>query len=424
MLVASSTNNNTDSTAMTSTLLPTSTSHSKYTPTHDFQSMLTTPVTTQSTHSTASECPPPLDPSRNHDPSTSAVGTADSLPPTYASLPQTTKLEEEPNPFEQSFSSSRVTSKDTLRPVLPPLASIDSPTRGLSFRKDELIWDSLRTGPLSPSMLTGPADDKRPPPTPIKGTTSGSSFLSSSSSSSSSSTISSSSSPLSQHSATPQKSSSLTKSDPSVNRAHDSSPTTTSGGLGNIVSYPTEDTTSSPPPSSPSNAPTWSFVKRADSAPEAGFIQQQRPTFKRRAQSTNTDHEDEKRKNFLERNRLAAYKCRQRKKQWMQDLQARVEFLTTDNEQLQMQTTALREQLIDLKTMLLEHKSCPVNTQAVIEAVNRPIPGMIPRSQYRASITPSNSRYSPYPSRSPTTAAGGAITGSNHRPYHPHTHSL
>ena len=104
----------------------------------------------------------------------------------------------------------------------------------------------------------------------------------------------------------------------------------------------------------------------------------------------------------------------------MQDLQARVEFLTTDNEQLQMQTTALREQLIDLKTMLLEHKSCPVNTQAVIEAVNRPIPGMIPRSAYRATVTPSNSRYSPYPSRSPPTG----VTGSSHRPYHPHTHSL
>lgn len=104
----------------------------------------------------------------------------------------------------------------------------------------------------------------------------------------------------------------------------------------------------------------------------------------------------------------------------MQDLQARVEYLTTDNEQLQMQTTALREQLIDLKTMLLEHKSCPVNTQAIIEAVNRPIPGMKSRSHYyRATMTPNNSRYSPYPSRSPT-----AVTGSSHRPYHPHTHSL
>ncbi|KAI7877050.1 hypothetical protein K492DRAFT_172026 [Lichtheimia hyalospora FSU 10163] len=389
---------------MTTTLLPTNNSHSNYTRTHDFQSMLTTPVTTQSTHSTASECPPPLDPSRNNnnDPSTSA----DSLPPTYASLPQTTKLEEEPNPFEQSFSSSRITSKETLR--LPPLASIDSPTRGLNFRKDELIWDSLRTGPLSPSMLTGPADDKRPPPTPIKGTTSGSSF----SSSSSSSTVSSSSSPLSQHSATPQKSSNFTKSDSVVNRAHNSSPTS---GLGNIISY--ENSTSSPP--THVDKTTWPFVKRADSAPDAEFIQ--RPTSKRRAQSTTTeDNGDEKRKTFLEKNRLAAYKCRQRKKQWMQDLQARVEFLTTDNEQLQMQTTALREQLIDLKTMLLEHKSCPVNTQAVIEAVNRPIPGMIPRSAYRATVTPNNSRYSPYPSRSPPTA----VTGSNHRPYHPHTHSL
>ncbi|KAI8138193.1 hypothetical protein BJV82DRAFT_492212, partial [Fennellomyces sp. T-0311] len=56
---------------------------------------------------------------------------------------------------------------------------------------------------------------------------------------------------------------------------------------------------------------------------------------------------------------LAALKCRQRKKQWLQNLQAKVEYLTTDNEQLQVQTNALREQLIDLKTVLLAHKTCP-----------------------------------------------------------------
>ena len=69
-----------------------------------------------------------------------------SLPSTYATLPRTTKLEEEPNPFEQSFS----------KPVLPPVSSIESP--GL---QKTTLWDSLRAGPLSPSMLLGPAGNKQ-----------------------------------------------------------------------------------------------------------------------------------------------------------------------------------------------------------------------------------------------------------------------
>ncbi|KAF9577820.1 hypothetical protein BGW38_006726 [Lunasporangiospora selenospora] len=70
--------------------------------------------------------------------------------------------------------------------------------------------------------------------------------------------------------------------------------------------------------------------------------------------------EDEKRKNFLERNRQAALKCRQRKKQWLANLQTKVEYLSNDNEQLQAQTAALRDEIIHLKALLLAHKDCPV----------------------------------------------------------------
>ncbi|KAG0030013.1 hypothetical protein BGZ81_003167 [Podila clonocystis] len=70
--------------------------------------------------------------------------------------------------------------------------------------------------------------------------------------------------------------------------------------------------------------------------------------------------EEEKRKNFLERNRQAALKCRQRKKQWLSNLQAKVEYLSTDNEHLQNQTAMLRDEIIHLKALLLAHKDCPV----------------------------------------------------------------
>ncbi|CCG83681.1 protein of unknown function [Taphrina deformans PYCC 5710] len=69
--------------------------------------------------------------------------------------------------------------------------------------------------------------------------------------------------------------------------------------------------------------------------------------------------DEQKRKNFLERNRQAALKCRQRKKQWLQNLQAKVEFYGQENDQLTSQVTSLREEIVNLKTLLLAHKDCP-----------------------------------------------------------------
>ncbi|RGB34842.1 hypothetical protein C1646_613590, partial [Rhizophagus diaphanus] len=81
---------------------------------------------------------------------------------------------------------------------------------------------------------------------------------------------------------------------------------------------------------------------------------------KKNGQKSKSDMTDEeKRRNFLERNRQAALKCRQRKKQWLANLQAKVEYLTNDNETLQSQAQSLREEILNLKTLLLAHKDCP-----------------------------------------------------------------
>ncbi|KAI9245994.1 hypothetical protein BY458DRAFT_446985 [Sporodiniella umbellata] len=93
--------------------------------------------------------------------------------------------------------------------------------------------------------------------------------------------------------------------------------------------------------------------------------------------------EDLKRKNFLERNRIAALKCRQRKKQWLENLQSKVEFLTNDNEQYHLEINALRQELIRLKSLLLAHKDCSINQQAISHALSQPIPGL---SQSRHSL--------------------------------------
>ncbi|KAF7540387.1 hypothetical protein G7Z17_g12214 [Cylindrodendrum hubeiense] len=73
--------------------------------------------------------------------------------------------------------------------------------------------------------------------------------------------------------------------------------------------------------------------------------------------------DEEKRKNFLERNRVAALKCRQRKKQWLANLQTKVEMFSTENDALTAQITQLREEVVNLKTLLLAHKDCPVTQQ-------------------------------------------------------------
>ncbi|KAI5795037.1 Aft1 HRA domain-containing protein [Geopyxis carbonaria] len=70
--------------------------------------------------------------------------------------------------------------------------------------------------------------------------------------------------------------------------------------------------------------------------------------------------DEEKRKNFLERNRVAALKCRQRKKQWLANLQAKVELYGSENDALNATVQALREEIVSLKTLLLAHKDCPV----------------------------------------------------------------
>ncbi|KAL5611308.1 hypothetical protein FOBRF1_007425 [Fusarium oxysporum] len=73
--------------------------------------------------------------------------------------------------------------------------------------------------------------------------------------------------------------------------------------------------------------------------------------------------DEEKRKNFLERNRIAALKCRQRKKQWLTNLQTKIEMFNTENDTLTVQVTRLREEAVNLKTLLFAHKDCPVTQQ-------------------------------------------------------------
>ena len=80
----------------------------------------------------------------------------------------------------------------------------------------------------------------------------------------------------------------------------------------------------------------------------------------RRWNNTNdpTKPEDVKRSKFLERNRVAASKCRQKKKEWTQNLENRARELQKTNNQLRMVADSCRQEILFLKGELLKHSQC------------------------------------------------------------------
>jgi len=104
--------------------------------------------------------------------------------------------------------------------------------------------------------------------------------------------------------------------------------------------------------------------------------------------------DEEKRKNFLERNRVAALKCRQRKKQWLSNLQSKVDIYTQENDALQQCCNQLRDQVTFLKNALAAHRGCPIFqnmgvTQQQYEALlamEVAVPYMIPGPTTSAAV--------------------------------------
>ncbi|GMF68735.1 unnamed protein product [Aspergillus oryzae] len=85
---------------------------------------------------------------------------------------------------------------------------------------------------------------------------------------------------------------------------------------------------------------------------DAGDSEEEEEQKKKSQSDSKKMTDEEKRKNFLERNR---------KKQWLANLQAKVELFTSENDALTATVTQLREEIVNLKTLLLAHKDCPVS---------------------------------------------------------------
>nr|XP_057910364.1 cyclic AMP-dependent transcription factor ATF-7b isoform X1 [Doryrhamphus excisus]XP_057910365.1 cyclic AMP-dependent transcription factor ATF-7b isoform X1 [Doryrhamphus excisus] len=83
------------------------------------------------------------------------------------------------------------------------------------------------------------------------------------------------------------------------------------------------------------------------------------PTGGRRRRASEMDP-DERRQRFLERNRAAASRCRQKRKLWVNSLEKKAEDLASMNVSLTNEVTVLRKEVAQLKQLLLAHKDCPV----------------------------------------------------------------
>lgn len=68
--------------------------------------------------------------------------------------------------------------------------------------------------------------------------------------------------------------------------------------------------------------------------------------------------DDSKRNKYLERNRIAASKCRQKKKVWVSDLETQKSDMEAMHSNLQREYAALVEQVTELKTELMGHAGC------------------------------------------------------------------
>ncbi|RXM30650.1 Cyclic AMP-responsive element-binding protein 5 [Acipenser ruthenus] len=88
-------------------------------------------------------------------------------------------------------------------------------------------------------------------------------------------------------------------------------------------------------------------------------LQSPPPTGGRRRRVVDEDP-DERRRKFLERNRAAATRCRQKRKVWVISLEKKAEELTQTNMQLQNEVTMLKTEVTQLKQLLLTHKDCPI----------------------------------------------------------------
>lgn len=109
------------------------------------------------------------------------------------------------------------------------------------------------------------------------------------------------------------------------------------------------------------NAKVKNNRKKAKQSVSAEVVEE--PMKRVRANNTSKQkevemEEEDKREKFLERNRIAASKCRQKKKEYITGLEDRARELTSTRTHLQAYVAALKEEILVLKSEMLKHTDC------------------------------------------------------------------
>lgn len=124
---------------------------------------------------------------------------------------------------------------------------------------------------------------------------------------------------------------------------------------------------------SPSSQPAEVADKNPSKRPRKS-VAHSNPQFFGASETSAPPVEDPKRSKFLERNRVAASKCRQKKKEWTSNLEVRARDLQSAKNQLTVVVTSLKEEIIFLKGEMLKHSSC--GCTAIKDYLNREVASM------------------------------------------------
>ncbi|OQE32761.1 hypothetical protein PENFLA_c001G07334 [Penicillium flavigenum] len=125
-------------------------------------------------------------------------------------------------------------------------------------------------------------------------------------------------------------------------------------------------------------------------------------------------HERAKRAKFLERNRLAASKCRQKKKEHTQHLEFSFKEQSEKREQLVAEIARLRSEILGLKNEVLKHAQCgdePIKlhlaqmVKKITDKDGAPSAGALPESPVRIPDNPSVSVSPLEPTPAPVTTS-------------------
>ncbi|RAH69853.1 bZIP transcription factor [Aspergillus aculeatinus CBS 121060] len=100
-----------------------------------------------------------------------------------------------------------------------------------------------------------------------------------------------------------------------------------------------------------------SISSSSSSSSTTGYYAQRRPS-EPVFSPTHNAVEQQKRERFLERNRVAANKCRRKKKEHTRQLESRCMEVTQANSRLESEVSQLRSQILELKNELLRHSGC------------------------------------------------------------------